>query len=119
MSKIIESSAASSDHSHEALERDNDQCVITKRFHDESSFFRDQTPLAVKKAILQSATAFQSGLKYEDLGDEPWYELPGCVLQCAHILSESTNMNIDTDNYKKACKQIYGNYFVQKLRRDI
>ena len=24
-----------------ALERDNDQCVITKRFHDESSFFRD------------------------------------------------------------------------------
>ncbi|KAI4522327.1 hypothetical protein K523DRAFT_336135 [Schizophyllum commune Tattone D] len=85
-----------------ARERDNDQCVITKRFHDESSFFRDQTPLAIKKAILQSATAFQSGLKYEDLGDEPWYELPGCVLQCAHILSESTNMNIDTDNYKKA-----------------
>ncbi|KAI5887893.1 uncharacterized protein SCHCODRAFT_02680820 [Schizophyllum commune H4-8] len=87
--------------SRRARERDNDQCVITKRFHSSSPIFSTETPLATKQAILQAATAFQSGRRLEDLGD-PRNDLPGSVLECAHILSESTNMNIDTNDYKKA-----------------
>ena len=83
----------------QALERDNEQCVFTKKFSDKSALYLPTTSLATKQAILDAASAFPRGVTREVMQTDPFAGVGGSI-ECAHILSESTNQNINEQVHK-------------------
>ncbi|KAL1693032.1 hypothetical protein GGG16DRAFT_50173 [Schizophyllum commune] len=83
-----------------ALERDNEQCLFTKRFSDQSALYLPTTSLATKQAILDAASAFPRGVTREVMETDPFAVVD--LIECTHILSASTNQDIDAQLYKRA-----------------
>ena len=85
----------------QALERDNEQCLFTKRFSDQSALYLPTTSLATKQAILDAASAFPRGVTREVMETDPFAVVD--LIECTHILSASTNQDIDAQLYKRVC----------------
>ncbi|KAI4521694.1 hypothetical protein K525DRAFT_200608 [Schizophyllum commune Loenen D] len=84
-----------------ALERDNDQCMFTKKFSDQSALYLPTSSPATKQAIIDAASAFPRGVTREVMETNPFAGV-GDSIECAHILSESTNQDINAQAYKRA-----------------
>ncbi|KAL1663541.1 hypothetical protein GGF50DRAFT_56678 [Schizophyllum commune] len=84
-----------------ALERDNDQCVFTKKFSDQSALYLPTSSPATKQAIIDAASAFPRGVTREVMETNPFAGV-GDSIECVHILSESTNQDINAQAYKRA-----------------
>ncbi|KAI5831215.1 hypothetical protein K523DRAFT_238042 [Schizophyllum commune Tattone D] len=73
-----------------ALERDNYQCVFTKRFSNDSPLYAMPTNPSVKKAIIDAATGFPRGMTREAVEQDPILA-NGIIVYVAHILGDAFN----------------------------
>ncbi|KAI4521690.1 hypothetical protein K525DRAFT_284626 [Schizophyllum commune Loenen D] len=67
-----------------ALERDNYQCVFTKRFSIDSPLYAMPTNPSVKKAIIDAATGFPRGMTREAVEQDPILA-NGIIVYVAHL----------------------------------
>ncbi|TRM67609.1 hypothetical protein BD626DRAFT_545011 [Schizophyllum amplum] len=82
-----------------AHERDNDQCVFTKKFAFSSPLYDFGTKEETVQGILTGALTLPKRNTLEGLLRAPRSAQP-CSLECAHILSELTESKSDTNGHK-------------------
>ncbi|KAL1693030.1 hypothetical protein GGG16DRAFT_50195 [Schizophyllum commune] len=73
-----------------ALERDNYQCVFSKRFSIDSPLYAMPTNPSVKKAIIDAATGFPRGVTREAVEQDPILA-NGVIVYVAHVLGDAFN----------------------------
>ena len=74
----------------QALERDNYQCVFTKRYSIDSPLYAMPTNPSVKKAIIDAATGFPRGMTREAVEQDPILA-NGIIVYVAHVLGDAFN----------------------------